>query len=151
MSGGFANGGTDERQRRQHRRARLRLRSGQAPLRTVHGDPDLQGVWNFGTATPMERPDELASRDRLTEQEATEFEKEIRENASADRVEDPARGDGQKTVTSAARSTAAQLSPELRFAYNNFWYDENRTKFVVTNRTSLVVDPPNGRIPPLTR
>jgi hypothetical protein len=120
------------------------------PLRTVHGDPDLQGVWNFGTATPMERPDELASRERLTDQEANEFEKEIRENASADRVEDPARGDGQKTVTSAARSTAAQLSPELRFAYNNFWYDENRTKFVVTNRTSLVVDPPDGRIPALT-
>ena len=53
-------------------------------------------------------------------------------------------------MTSAARSTAAALSPELRFAYNNFWYDENRTKFVETKRTSLVVDPPDGRIPALT-
>jgi hypothetical protein len=122
----------------------------QAPLRTPHGDPDLQGVWNFATATPMERPGQLAGREVLTEQEAAEFEHEIRENASADRREDPARGDGAKPVTSAARSTAAELSPELRFAYNNFWYDENRTKFVETNRTSLVVDPPDGRIPALT-
>jgi hypothetical protein len=119
-------------------------------FRTAHGDPDLQGVWNFATATPMERPGELAGRERLTAQEASEFEHEIRENASADRREDPVRGDGTKTATSAARSTAAQLSPELRFAYNNFWYDANRTKFVETMRTSLVIEPPDGRIPPLT-
>ena len=119
-------------------------------LRTPHGDPDLQGVWNFATATPMERPGELADRGQLTDQEAAEFEKEISENASADRREEPARGDGTKSVASAARSTAAGLAPELRFAYNNFWYDENRMKFVGTKRTSLVTDPPDGRIPSLT-
>src|SRR5437870_8428675 len=81
------------------------------PPRTPHGDPDLGGVWNFATATPMERPGELAGRDLLTEQEAAEFETGIRENASADRRADPARGDGTKPVTSAALSTAAQLSP----------------------------------------
>src|SRR5437762_1676263 len=56
-------------------------------LRTPHGDPDLEGVWNFATATPMERPAELAGRELLTDQEAAEFEHEIRENASADRRE----------------------------------------------------------------
>jgi hypothetical protein len=73
-------------------------------LRTPHGDPDLQGVWNFATATPMERPGQLAGRERLTEEEAAEFEHEIRENASADRREDPARGDGSKSVSVPARS-----------------------------------------------
>jgi len=121
-----------------------------ALFRTPHGDPDLEGVWNFATATPMERPRELAGRETLTSQEAAEFEAEVRENASADRREAPARGEAGKPVTSAARSTAADLSPELRFAYNNFWYDENRTRVAETRRTSLVVDPPDGRIPPLT-
>jgi len=110
----------------------------------------LEGVWNFATATPMERPRELAGKETLTDGEAAEFEAEVRENASADRRVAPASGEKGKPVTSAARSTAAELSPELRFAYNNFWYDENRTKVAKTRRTSLVVDPPDGRIPPLT-
>ncbi len=118
--------------------------------RTPHGDPDLQGVWNFATATPLERPGELQGRDRLTDQEAAEFEHEIRQNVDADRKTALDKGEAGKPVASAARSTAAQLSPELRFAYNNFWYDENRTKTVETKRTSLVVDPPDGRVPAIT-
>jgi hypothetical protein len=120
------------------------------PARTVHGQPDLQGVWNFATATPMERPGALTGRDRLTDSEVAEFEIETRANADADRREaiDPAAAD--TAVAAAARSAAAGLSPELRFAYNNFWYDENRMKVVETKRTSLVIDPPDGRIPPLT-
>jgi hypothetical protein len=119
--------------------------------RTAHGDPDIQGMWNFATATPMERPAELNERHELTDEEVAEFEVEIRENADADRREAIRPGDAKTAVGSAARSTAAGLSPELRFAYNNFWYDENRTKVVETRRTSLVIDPPDGRIPPLTQ
>jgi hypothetical protein len=119
-------------------------------LRTADGDPDLQGVWNFATATPLERPSEFSGKDVLTEREAAEFEVDFREDASADKREDSGRSDSTPPITSAGRSTAAALSPELRFAYNNFWYDENRTKFIETKRTSLVVDPRDGRIPPLT-
>jgi hypothetical protein len=119
-------------------------------LRTPHGDPDLQGVWNFATATPMERPRELAAKDVLTDQEIAEFEVETTKNADADRRQDIARDQTETAAVAAARSTAAQLSPELTFAYNNFWYDTNRNKVVETRRTSLVVDPPDGRVPPLT-
>jgi hypothetical protein len=119
-------------------------------LRTPHGDPDLQGVWNFATATPMERPSELGAREVLTDQEIAEFEIETTKNADADRRQAIARDQAETAAVAAARSTAAQLSPELTFAYNNFWYDTNRNKVVETRRTSLVVDPPEGRIPPLT-
>jgi hypothetical protein len=119
-------------------------------LRTPHGDPDLQGVWNFATATPMERPSELAAKDVLTDQEIAEFEVETTRHADADRREAIARDQTETAAVAAARSTAAQLSPELTFAYNNFWYDTNRNKVVETRRTSLVVDPPEGRVPPVT-
>jgi hypothetical protein len=123
---------------------------GRSIPRTPHGDPDMQGVWNFATATPMERPIELATKDVLTDQEIAEFEIETTRNADADRRQAIARDQGESAAVAAARSTAAQLSPELTFAYNNFWYDTNRNKVVETRRTSLVVDPPEGRVPPVT-
>jgi len=98
--------------------------------RTPDGRPDLQGVWSFATITPMERPSELAGKQVLTDEEAAEFEQQafLRNNAD--------RRDG---------GAAADVSR----AYNNFWFDRG-TKVIGTKRTSLVVDPPEGRIPPLT-
>ena len=96
--------------------------------RTPWGAPDLQGVWDFRTLTPMERPDELEAKDVYTEEEAAEFEaRRLAEIAALD-DEEPA---------------------DIVGNYNQFWFDRGTT-VVQSNRTSLVTDPPDGRIPPLT-
>ncbi|MEO5742221.1 MAG: hypothetical protein ABIS29_16670 [Vicinamibacterales bacterium] len=99
--------------------------------RTPWGDPDLQGVWSIATITPFERPSALAGKQVLTAQEAAELEKT---NLTANNQD---RRDGAGTEVDLAR------------AYNDFWWDRG-TKVVATRQTSLVIDPSNGRVPPLT-
>ena len=99
-------------------------------LRTAWGDPDLQGIWDFATITPMERPTELAGKEVLSDQEAAEFERTTLERRNPDRRDGGAAADVSR-------------------AYNQFWWDYG-TKVIGTKRTSLVVDPPDGRIPPMT-
>jgi hypothetical protein len=101
------------------------------PARTPDGHPDLQGIWSNATVTPLERPDELAGKPVLTEQEAAAYEKQIVERNNVDRR--------QQVGTEA----------DVALAYNAAWYDRG-SKVVTTRRTSLIVDPPDGRIPPLT-
>jgi len=85
--------------------------------------PDLEGVWTNATITPFERPMEMAGKAALTPEEATEAEK----RAAANRTErPPARGDVG--------------------TYNQVWFDSG-TKVLSTRQTSLVVDPPDGRVP----
>lgn len=98
--------------------------------RTPDGHPDLQGVWSYATITPLERPAEFAGKEFLTEQEANAYEKRRLQEMNQDRRDGGA---------------AADLSR----AYNDFWWDRG-TKVVSTRRTSLVIDPPDGRIPALT-
>lgn len=98
--------------------------------RTAWGAPDLQGVWDFRTITPLERPPELAGKEFLTAKEAAEFEKAT----VAVRHKDE-RGGGAEA--------------DVRRAYNHFWWDYG-TNAVETRRTSLIVDPPDGQIPALT-
>jgi hypothetical protein len=98
--------------------------------RTADGKPDLQGVWTNVTITPLERPRELGDKAFFTEQEASQYEKQVREQTNADRRDGGAQADVNR-------------------AYNDFWYDRG-TKVVASRRTSLIVDPPDGRIPPLT-
>jgi hypothetical protein len=98
--------------------------------RTPDGHPDLQGVWDYRTITPMERPAELADKPVLSEQEVAEYEREQATSRNRDRR------DG---------SAAADVAR----AYNQFWWDYG-SKVVGTRRTSLIVDPPDGRIPPMT-
>jgi len=111
--------------------------SAQAPdtvtPRTAWGDPDLQGVFDYATITPMQRPQQYADREYLTEEEAATLEQgaEARDQGAA---EAPAR--------------RAQAGENVG-AYNNFWMDWG-TKVVEGRRTSLIVDPPNGRFPALT-
>ncbi len=100
------------------------------PPRTTWGAPDLQGIWDFATITPMERPKELAGKEVLTAEEAAEFEKRTLEQRNPDRRDGGSQADVGR-------------------AYNQFWWDYG-TKVIGTKRTSLVVDPPDGRIPPLT-
>src|SRR5437867_10486019 len=101
-----------------------------ASLRTPDGHPDLQGVWSFATITPMERPANLAGKEFFTEKEAADYEKQARERNDKDRRPENAQAD-------------------VSAAYNDFWWDPG-TKVVKTRRTSLVIDPPDGRIPALT-
>lgn len=108
--------------------------------RTADGQPDLQGVWDFRTVTPMERPSEFADKAVLSDEEAETFEKQRAEATNADTNRDKTAGG----LVNGAPATA-----DVALAYNEFWYDRG-TKVVGTKRTSLVTDPPDGKIPPLT-
>jgi hypothetical protein len=101
--------------------------------RTPWGHPDLQGVWDFRSITPLQRPDNQADKAFLTDEEAVSLEREA-----------------------VARNERLDLQPAQRTtvggdvgAYNNFWMDRGTTT-VGSRRTSLIVDPPDGRIPALT-
>ena len=94
----------------------------QTPERTPWGDPDLQGVWTNRTTTPIERPSEFEGRTALTEEERAEIDAQA--EAARDRPPPPGQTGG----------------------YNSFWLDRG----VRTNRTSLIVDPPDGRYPART-
>jgi len=100
--------------------------------RTPDGQPDLQGIWTNATVTPLERPTELAGKQVFTEGEAAEYEKQAVQRNNADR--------NRQDLTPQA---------DVARAYNDLWYDRG-TKVVSTNQTSLIVDPPDGRIPALT-
>ena len=93
------------------------------PSRTPDGQPDLQGVWTNPTITPFERPQELAGKATLSDQEAAQLEQRAAQSR-ADRA--PTEGDVG--------------------SYNQFWFDSG-TKVVSTHQTSLVTDPQDGRVP----
>ncbi len=90
--------------------------------RTPWGDPDLQGLWNNSTTTPLERPEEFADREFLTPEELARLNEERR--ARADRPPPPG-------------------NPG---SYNEFWFNRGS----LLRRTSLIVDPPDGRVPAMT-
>lgn len=100
---------------------------------TAWGKPDLQGIWDFRTITPLERPNDLAEREFLTEEEATS-----REKAVVDR----------NLELLLAPPRTAETGQNVG-AYNNFWMDRG-TRVVGTRRTSLIVEPSNGRMPEMT-
>jgi hypothetical protein len=108
--------------------------------RTVDGQPDLQGVWDFRTVTPLERPAEFAGKEFLTPEEAATFEKKIVESNDADT--------NRSTVTRNTVNGTAETQ-DVALAYNNFWWDRG-TKVVGNMRTSLITEPKDGKIPALT-
>jgi hypothetical protein len=109
--------------------------------KTAWGTPDLNGLWDFRTITPLERPANLADKEFLTEAEAAKLEQEVIErNREIDSR--PA----ERTTAGGNVDRREDGSPGF---YNNFWLDGG-TKPVGTRRTSLVIDPPNGKVPPLT-
>ena len=103
--------------------------------RTADGQPDIGGVWDFRTLTPLQRTDDRGDQATLTEEEAAEIE--------------------QRSVE---RAVEADLPSEIRAeplpvggnvgAYNNFWFDRG-AGVVDDRRTSLITEPPDGRVPPL--
>ena len=111
---------------------------GEAPPRTLDGRPDLQGVWDFRTVTPLERPEDLSDRAFLTEEEAAEIEA----GATERRNRGLARSQVRTEPLPAGGGGAAVGG------YNEFWFDRGTN--VVGNQTSLITDPPDGRLPALT-
>jgi len=97
--------------------------------RLADGKPDLQGIWTNKTITPFERPAELADKEFFTREEAEAYVARTLERTNRDN-----RTDDVNDVLS---------------AYNAFWWDSG-TSLLPSMRTSIVVDPPTGRIPPLT-
>ena len=98
--------------------------------KTPWGDPDIQGTWNNQTLTPLERPAEFAGKLVLTEAEAKAYEAKLRTDGNAD-VRQPGT---RRDVTT---------------AYNDVWWDRGN-RIVADHRTSLILDPADGRIPQLT-
>ena len=103
-------------------------KSGWTPLRTPWGHPDLRGIWDFQSVVPLERPAEFAGKDELPDEEAAELQRRALERLNADRRDGGAAAD-------------------LARAYNEIWYSRRP---ILNKRTALVIDPPDGRVPPLT-
>jgi hypothetical protein len=99
-------------------------------FKTAWGDPDLQGTWSNQTLTPLERPAEFANKPVLSEQEAAAYEKRLVREIDAD-----------------IRTPGTRR--DVTIAYNNVWWDRGN-KIVADRRTSLIVDPPDGKVPALT-
>jgi hypothetical protein len=115
------------------------------PPRTPDGHADLQGTYDLATLTPLERPN--GANAVLTDEEAKKLERGVAavvealgRAISADRTAPPKGGDGS---TGAAGNVGG---------YNNFWLDPGSSYTIVNGerRTSIVVDPPDGHVPPLT-
>src|SRR5262245_30855570 len=113
--------------------------SAQSAARTPWGDPDLQGTWDFTTITALERPAQFAGREFLTEAEAAALEKQI--NDQRYKTEEASPG-------SLGGVPRAETDPGI---YNlSWWWGPNGRKLVRTKRSSLVDEPPYGRIPART-
>src|SRR5471030_1970170 len=96
--------------------------------RTPDGHADLQGTWDFAQLTPFERPGNFAGKESLTDDEAEEFAQQRIETGNKDKRDGGAAADVER-------------------AYNDFWWDFGKR---VAKQTSLVVDPPDGRVPATT-
>lgn len=98
--------------------------------RTPWGDPDLQGIWSNQTLTPLERPAEFAAKTHLTEAEAAQYQARLRQQQNAD-------------------NRQPGTLRDVNTAYNDFWWDRG-DRIVPDRRTSLIIDPPDGRVPEMT-
>ena len=98
------------------------------PAKTAWGDPDLQGVWPGNMGVPMQRPAAFGERATLTEDEFAKKEEQAKRQAQAD------------SESTAASDTKVGIGPP------SYWTERGKP----TNQASLIVDPPNGRLPALT-
>ena len=108
----------------------------QAPRNSL-GQPDLQGIWDFRTLTPLERPVELGDKATFTKEEQAAFKSQTIDVLDVDK----ARDENDNAVS--------DTNTDVEGAYNNFWFDYG-TSMNEDRRTSLITDPANGRLPALT-
>ena len=116
--------------------------------RLPDGQPDLQGYWTTQTFTPLERPERLADQEFLSEEEAALLQQQL----TAEGV-DPLRRDAVAIADPDEREEALyQENRDASYVHydNQIWLRTPVPKGLSTLRTSLITDPPNGRIPPLT-
>ena len=109
-----------------------------APMRRPDGQPDISGIFTFRTLTPYQRPRQFEDQETLTAEAAAAFEASERTRQNRD-LFDPETG--ARNAGYQPRSEGGVLS------YNEFWY-ERGIDLTDDKRTSLVIDPPNGRLPP---
>ena len=102
--------------------------------RTAWGDPDLLGIWDYRTVTPLERPGNLADKEFLTDEEVASVE-QLASETGITRDKDKREG--------------LSAQEDLLYAYNDFWWDWGTT-VASGARTSLIVVPADGRVPSLT-
>jgi hypothetical protein len=98
-----------------------------SPSHTPDGQPDIQGIWSNASIIPLERPKDLEGKAVLTPEEETAYEARVFSRSSRDKA--PA--------------------PGAVGTYNNFWWDADARR-APNLHTSLIVDPPDGKVPPLT-
>lgn len=135
----------------------LAAEDGEIP-RTASGRPDLSGSYNAATLTPLERPPKLADRPYLTPSEAqaiAEQEREIQEGAleKSDAQRDAPPEGGAKVVGLEHTETGGnEFGAGNVGGYNLFWIDRGTDTYTVDGKipTSILIDPPNGRMPPMT-
>ena len=108
------------------------------PMRTPDGQPDVSGTFTFRTLTPFQRPSQFEGLENLSPEEAAAFEAAERTRLNRDLFDPETGAAGYRP-----RSEGGVLS------YNEFWY-ERGIELTSDKRTSLVVDPPDGRLPPRT-
>jgi hypothetical protein len=94
--------------------------------RTAWGDPDLQGVYSFSTHTPLQRPLDLAEKASYTPEELEELEHQLAQKLEED------------------------IDTNEHFSYSKLWFGNDYALGKPTGRTSLIIDPENGRQPPYT-
>jgi hypothetical protein len=113
-----------------------------AAPRTADGHPDLQGVWTSATLTRLERPDEFGNRRALTAEEAARVE-----HAEAEFVANAA-----KPTDLNKQFTRSCVNLPFGCGYNNFWIDRGSQVIRIDGeqRSSIIVEPANGKVPPLT-
>jgi hypothetical protein len=116
--------------------------------RTMNGQPDLQGVWSNNTATPLERPKALAGREFLTDEEVAALKKkaaELFDNGNSDAAFGDSVFDSVLANVEGKKSGFKSVDGGTG-DYSSVWLASR----VWDNRTSLITDPPDGRLPPLT-
>ena len=98
------------------------------PPKTAWGDPDLQGIYNYGTSTPLQRPKQVGDKEVLSDEEAEALQEDIARRLDRDRRDGGAQADVSRS-------------------YNDVWMDPARMRLTADKRTSLIIDPPDGRLP----
>jgi len=120
-------------------------KAGPVIKRMPDGRPDLQGMYDLATLTPLERP--ANAKAVITEEEAAAIEKRVAQRRTL--ADQPIKGDREAPPLGGDGSVGAAGNVG---GYNDFWLDGGSSYVLVNGerRTSLVIDPPDGRVPPLT-